>query len=211
MDTRRRKLFELGKRIRTGVTRADFQSATRPDEPDRSTQSEGHYVRQSPKRKRRRSRPVRSTSKSPTKNDDPTRDHTNEHTNNEKQRHSAPYHDVPTYRDSTLCLLTAAHYVISCSIVLDGHTMRPFNAVFDTGSGMKIVRQDALTAGRQMWPTKDNVLPTLGDANGRPLRLPGEIVLRIHFGSTTYCVPFIVADKPAVEVIVGTRSPPCDT
>ena len=86
---------------------------------------------------------------------------------------------------------------------LDGSTMRPFNAVFDTGSGMNIVRQDALTDGWQTWLTKDAVLPTLGDANGRPLRLLGEIVLSIRFGNTTYRVPFIVADKLAV--IVGTR------
>ena len=173
MDTTRRRLFELGKRIRTGVARVDFQSAPRPYEPGRPTQSEGQYERQSPKRKRRRSRPVRSTTELSTKNDDRTKDSTNDHTNNEKQRQSAPHHDVPTYRDSTLCLLTAAHSVISCSIGLDGRTMRPFNAVFDTGSGMNIVRQDALTDGWQTLLTKDNVLPTLGDANGRPLRLLG--------------------------------------
>ena len=51
--------------------------------------------------------------------------------------------------------------------------MRPFNAVFDIGSGMNIVRQDALNDGWQTWLTKDNVLPTLGDANGRPFRLLG--------------------------------------
>ena len=70
---------------------------------------------------------------------------------------------------------------------------------------MNIVRQDALTDGWQTWLTKDAVLPMLGDANGRPLRLLGEIVLRIRFGNVTYRVPFIVADKLAVEVIVGTR------
>ena len=83
--------------------------------------------------------------------------------------------------------------------------MRPFNAVFDTGSGMNIVRQDTLTNGWQTWLTKDTVIPTLGDADGRPLSLLGEIVLRIRFGNTTYRVPFIVPDKFAVEVIVGTR------
>ena len=205
MDTTRQRLFELGKQIRTGVARADFQSATRPYELGRPTQSEGHHERKSPKRKRRRSRPVRSTTEMPTKNDDRTEDPTDDHTNNEKQRQTALYHDVLTYRDSTLCLLTAAHYVISCSIVLEGRIMRPFNAVFDAGSGMNIVRQDALTDGCQTWLTKDTVLPTLGDANGRTLRLLGEIVLRIRFGNTAYRVPFNVAEKLAVEVIVGTR------
>ena len=48
-------------------------------------------------------------------------------------------------------------------------------------------------------------MPRLGGANGRPLRLFGEITLRIRFGNTTYRVPFIVADKLAVKVIIGTR------
>ena len=69
---------------------------------------------------------------------------------------------------------------------------------------MNIVRQDALTDGWQTRVTRDTVLSTLGDANGRPLRLLGEIVLRIRFENTAYRVPFIVADKLAVEVIVGT-------
>ena len=206
MDTTRRRLFELGKRIRTGAARADFQCATRPYEPGRPTQRKGHYEeRQSPKQKRERSRRVRSTTEIPTKNDDRTKDPMNDHTNNEKQRQSAPYHYVPTYRDSTLCLLTAAHYVVSCSIGLDGRTMLPFNAVLDTGSGMNIVRRDTVTDGWETLLTKEAVLPTLGDANRRPLRFLGEIVLRLRFGNTTYRVPFIVAEKLGVEVIVGTR------
>ena len=48
-------------------------------------------------------------------------------------------------------------------------------------------------------------MPRLGDANGRQLRLLGEITLRIRFGNTTYRAPFIVADKLAVNVIIGTR------
>ena len=70
---------------------------------------------------------------------------------------------------------------------------------------MNIIRQNTLTDGWQTCLMKDTILPALGDANGKPLRLLGEIVLRIRFGNTTYRVPFIVADKLAVEVIVGTR------
>lgn len=83
--------------------------------------------------------------------------------------------------------------------------MLPFNAVFDTGSGMNIDRRDALTDGWEKLLTKDAVLPTLVDANDRPLQLLGEIVLRMCFGNTTYRVPFIVAKKLVVEVIAGTR------
>ena len=84
-------------------------------------------------------------------------------------------------------------------------TMLPFNAVFDTGSGMNIVKRDALFDGWEKLLDKDATMPRLGDANGRPLRLLGEITLRIRFGNTTYRLPFIVADKLAVNIIIGTR------
>ena len=83
--------------------------------------------------------------------------------------------------------------------------MLPSNAVFDTGSGMNIVKRDALFDGWETLLDKDATMPRLGDANGRPLRLLGEITLRIRFGNTTYRVPFVVAEKLAVNVIIGTR------
>ena len=67
MDTTRRKLFELGKRIGSGVTRADVKSDKRPYEPGRLTPNEGHYERkQNAKRKQRRIRTARCTTGSPT-------------------------------------------------------------------------------------------------------------------------------------------------
>ena len=123
-----------------------------------------------------------------------------ERTTNERY---APYHDSPTYHENVLCLLTATHYVVSCSIGNTQRTMLPFNAVFYTGSRMKIVKRDALFDGWETLLDKDATMPRLGDANGRPLPLLGEITLRIRFGNTTYRVPFIVADKLAVNVIIG--------
>ena len=117
----------------------------------------------------------------------------------------APYHESPTYHETVMCLLTATHYVLSCSIGNTQQTMLPSNAVFDTGSGMNIVNRDALFNEWEKLLDRDATMPRLGDANGRPLRLLGEIALPIRFGNTTYRVPFIVADKRAVNVIVGTR------
>ena len=82
--------------------------------------------------------------------------------------------------------------------------MLPANAVFDTGSGMRIVRRDALFDGWERLLDKDEIMPRLGDANVRPLRPLEEMTLRIRFGYTTYGVPFIVADTRAVNVIIGT-------
>ena len=83
--------------------------------------------------------------------------------------------------------------------------MLPFYAVFNTGSGMNIVKRDALFDGWEKLLDRYATMPRLGDANGQPLRLLGEITLRIRFGNTMYRVPFIVADKLAVNVIIGTR------
>ena len=83
--------------------------------------------------------------------------------------------------------------------------MLPFNAVFYTGSGMNIVKRNAIFDGWETLLDKDATMPRLGEANGRPLRIFGEITLRIRFGNTTYRVPFIVADKLAVNVLIGTR------
>ena len=134
---------------------------------------------------------------------DLTKDLTNDPTNIVTQRLPTPYYHETTYQNSVTCLPTATHYVVSCSIRPDGQTMPQCNAVFETGSGMNIVRRDALTAGWETLLTRDAVLPTLGDANGRPLRLLGKIILRMRFGNTTYRVPFIVAEKLAIEFIAG--------
>ena len=83
--------------------------------------------------------------------------------------------------------------------------MLPFYAVFDTGSKMNSVKRDALFDGWEKLVDKDATMPRLGDVNGRPLRLLGEIMLRIRLGNSTYRVPFIVADKLAINVIIETR------
>ena len=70
---------------------------------------------------------------------------------------------------------------------------------------MNIVKRDALFYGWEKLIDRNATTPRLGEANGRPLRLLGEITLRIRFRNTTYRVAFIVADKLAVTVITGTR------
>ena len=141
-----------------------------PHPPPPEESNERHYDwRWISRRRRRRSRPVRSTTGSPTENDDQSNDLrndcTNDPTNIETLRLHAPYYDNPTYLDSVICLITASHYVVSFSIGLDERTMLPSHALFDTGSGMKIVRRNAPTDGLETLLTKDAVLPTLGDTN----------------------------------------------
>ena len=80
-----------------------------------------------------------------------------------------------------------------------------FNAVSETGSGMKIVKRDACFDGWEKLRDRDATIPQVGDTNGRPLRILGEITLRIRYGNTTYPLPFVVADKLSLNIIIGTR------
>ena len=67
--------------------------------------------------------------------------------------------------------------------------MLPFNAVFDTGIGMNIVKRDALLDGWEKLLDKDATMSRLGDANGRPLRQLGRnndtYTFRKHHVSST--------------------------
>ena len=105
---------------------------------------------------------------------------------NVQRSNDAPYHDSATYHENILCLLTATHYVVLCSIGNTQQTMLPFNSVFDTGSGMNIVKRDAFFDGWEKLLDKEAAMARLEDANERPLRLLGEITPRLRFGNTTY-------------------------
>ena len=187
------------KRIGTGAHRSHDHSDTTKRERKQPP---------SALRKRRKKRDGKQGRRGPRKTKDkrPTKtkrsEACHERTTNERY---APYHDSPTYHENVLCLLTATQYVESCSIGNTEQTMLHFNAVFDTGSGINIVKRDALFDGWEKLLDRDATMPRLRDANGRPLRLLGEITIFIRFGNTPYRVPFIVSDKLAVNVIIGTR------
>ena len=48
------------------------------------------------------------------------------------------------------------------------------------------------------------VVPRLGYANGRPLRLLGVALIRARFGNSVFHMTFFVAESLAVDVIIGT-------
>ena len=47
-------------------------------------------------------------------------------------------------------------------------------------------------------------MPSLADANGRPLKLRGVIALRVHLGRHPYLVTFFVLDHLACNKLLGT-------
>ena len=104
-----------------------------------------------------------------------------------------------------MCVLTATHYVVSCSVGPDPRNLRPFPSVFDTGSGPNLIRESALFDSWERYLVKNETVPRLGDASGRPLRLCGAVLIRARFGNSLYHIPFVVADSLAVDVIIDTR------
>ena len=116
-----------------------------------------------------------------------------------------PYTRYPKQMDKLICFLTATHYVVSCFVVPDPRNLRPLPSVFDTGSGPNLIRDSALFDSWERCLVKNETVPRLGDANGRPLRLRGMVPIRARFRNSFYPLPFIVADSLGVDVFSGTR------
>ena len=116
-----------------------------------------------------------------------------------------PYTRYPRPFDDLLFVLTASHYVVSCSVGPDPRNLRPFSAVFDIGSGPNLIRKSAFFDGWERYVVRNETVPRLDDANGRPLPLLGLAVIRARFGNLLFHMPFVIADSLAVDVIIGTR------
>ena len=58
-----------------------------------------------------------------------------------------PYTRYPRQFDDLVCVLTAAHYAVSCSVGPDPCNLRPFFGIFDTGSGPILIRKSAFFDG----------------------------------------------------------------
>ena len=104
-----------------------------------------------------------------------------------------------------MCVLTATHYVVSCSAGPDPHKLRPFSAVLDNGSGPNLIRKSALFDGWERYLVRNETVKRLIDARGRPIRLLGLVLIRGRFGDPLSHLPFVVAYSLAVDVIIRIR------
>ena len=71
-----------------------------------------------------------------------------------------------------------------------------------TGAGSNFVRADALPKG---WESllEPGEVPTIADANGRPLRTSGSVTLAVPLATRTMKCKFIVCERLAAPVILG--------
>ena len=116
-----------------------------------------------------------------------------------------PHTRYPRRLDDLVCVLTATHYIVSCSVGPDPRNRRSFSAVFDAGPGLSLIRKSAPFDGWERYLVRNDPVPRLGDANGRPLRLLGVALIRARFGNSMFHLLFVVADSVAVDAIIGTR------
>ena len=116
---------------------------------------------------------------------------------------TAPLEEEPLRNDEgRTCLLTSSHCIVRGSVGPSPSAMRPFHMSFDTGSGYNLIRLRDLPQRWEDYRIPDASVPALGDVNGNRLRLLGQVVLRVRFGSTMYRVSFLVAERLAVSVII---------
>ena len=100
------------------------------------------------------------------------------------------------------CLLTSSHCIVSRSVGPSPSAMRSFHMAFDTGSGYNVIQLRDLPQSWEKYRIPDASVAVLGEVNGNRLRLLGQAVFRVLFGSAMYRVSFLVAERFAVIVII---------
>ena len=100
--------------------------------------------------------------------------------------------------------MTTTHYSVSASVGVNVSALRPTTVVMDTGAGFALIKKSRLFANWRDFEVKSTNLPRLGDANGNAPQLEAMVHLTIRLGNTLYRVPFLVAERLAVDVILGT-------
>ena len=115
----------------------------------------------------------------------------------------APSNKAP---EQTVILTTSSsHYNVSGSVGSDHKTMMPKPVVVYTGSGYNVIHQDALPPVWERHITHSADLPALGNANNNPLCVRHEVRLPIRLGDAVYPVCFIVVNRLAGPVLLGTH------
>ena len=99
----------------------------------------------------------------------------------------------------------ARHYVVSGSIGTSAKVQHAIPFVIDTGAGFNVIRRSSLPSGWERFVTSTKELPALGDAGGHALKITHEVLLRVRFGNALYRVTFLVVDKLAIPVLLGTQ------
>ena len=103
----------------------------------------------------------------------------------------------------TVCTLYRRNYKVYAVFGLTTSIIVRQLTILDTGAGSKFVRTDTLPKG---WESllEPGEIPTIADANGRPLRTCGAVTLVVRLATHTLKCKFIVCERLAAPVILGS-------
>lgn len=106
--------------------------------------------------------------------------------------------------DGVVCTLTYVHYMVDGSVGIRPEWKNANCFAVDTGDWFNIIRRGAKQPGWDVEVDYDAISPRISDANGNQLSLRESVWLTVRFGNTKFKFKFIVAERIAVDVIIGT-------
>jgi len=95
-------------------------------------------------------------------------------------------------------------YTITAALGFDQARMRLMKPTLDTGAGSSIIRVDALPKGWERRLHRRPHFPYIVDAHKNPISARGMVTLRLHSGGFATDVDFVVVQRLAVPVLLGT-------
>jgi len=117
---------------------------------------------------------------------------------------SGPSPQDPKIRVHRVLAPVYRQYTIPAALGFDEARMRLMTPTLDTGAGPSIIRADALPRGWEKRLHPRAHLPHIVDANKNPISARGMITLRLSSGGFATDVDFVVVQRLAVPVLLGT-------
>ena len=117
-------------------------------------------------------------------------------------RRSTPSLAKGVKNPETVPALSPRNYKVYADLGLSPSILVRQLTILDTGAGSNFVRVDTLPPGWEALVIPGEI-PTIADANGRPLRTSGQIPLVVRLGDRTMRFIFIVCERLAAPVILG--------
>lgn len=112
--------------------------------------------------------------------------------------------EMKASNDGNICTLVVTHYLVDGTLGSSKESMATVMIYYDSGAGFKFIRQSALPPNWESQVDDKAAPPRLYYANGRPLDRSDTVWFTKMFENTHYRVKFIISDRLAVDVIIGT-------
>lgn len=101
-------------------------------------------------------------------------------------------------------MIYETNYVLDCSVGTNFTVQKGLHFALDTMDWCNIIRRNALPFGWQWCIDTQGEVPLLNDANGQQFSLTEMVSLSIRFGIAHYVLKFVIEERLAVDVIIGT-------